>query len=99
MNFSLPLDQEEQKLLSGYMGKEIVLGVRPENIVEGSAVALQVTNNENLGMNTLVHGLLQNGAGITCKLRGWCDYKAGDSVRVDFVKRHFFDKESTNAIR
>ncbi len=56
-----------------------------------------------LGMNTLVHGRL-NGvnaadAAITCKLRGWSDYKAGDRVMVKFEKRHFFDKETTNAIR
>jgi len=50
-----------------------------------------------------VHGRL-NGvtaadSSITCKLRGWCDYKAGDHVLVKFEKRHFFDKETTNAIR
>lgn len=98
-HFTLPLGADEQKLLSAYVGKEITLGVRPESIVEGSTVTVKVTNNENLGMNTLVHGLLQSGAAITCKLRGWCDYKEGDSVQVDFVKRHFFDKETTNAIR
>ena len=62
-----------------------------------------VFSNENLGMNTLVHGRLGGdtaaGAAITCKLRGWCDYKAGDHVLVKFEKRHFFDKETTNAIR
>ena len=53
-------------------------------------------------MNTLVHGRLTDGKNqlpITCKLRGWCDYKAGDHVQVQFEKRHFFDKETTNAIR
>ena len=59
--------------------------------------------NENLGMSTLVHGRLMQKDGtecaITCKLRGWCDYKAGDTVKVQFVKRHFFDRETTNAIR
>ena len=101
--FDLPLDQKEQELLKNYQGKEIVLGVRPENIAEGGDISLQVFNNENLGMNTLVHGRLQGdhaaAAAITCKLRGWCDYKAGDTVKVSFVKRHFFDKETTNAIR
>ena len=56
--------------------------------------------NENLGMNTLVHGRLEGSdAAITCKLRGWCDYQNGDSVKVSFVKCHYFDKETTNAIR
>ena len=101
--FTQKLTQEENELLKNYRGKEIVLGVRPENIVEGGDVTVHVFTNENLGMSTLVHGhLTDNKAGdsaITCKLRGWCDYKVGDSVQVSFTKRHFFDKATTNAIR
>ena len=78
-------------------------GVRPEDMEEGGELPVEVFSNENLGMNTLVHGhLLSGGKGadrITCKLRGWCDYKAGDRVPVSFVRRHFFDKDTTNAIR
>jgi len=99
-HFTLPLTAHEQQLLAPYNKKEITLGVRPENIVEGDEVDVAVTNNENLGMNTLVHGFLKGSSNaITCKLRGWCDYKNGDTVRVSFAKRHFFDKETTNAIR
>ena len=101
--FSMALTEEEQKLLAAYEGKTVVLGVRPENINTGGDVDVAVFSNENLGMNTLVHGRLGGdtaaGAAITCKLRGWCDYKAGDHVQVRFEKRHFFDKETTNAIR
>ena len=98
--FTLPLNDEEKQLLSDYEGKTIVLGVRPENIEAGGDVDVNVFSNENLGMNTLVHGYLGgNGQSITCKLRGWCDYKRGDHVGVSFVRRHFFDKETTNAIR
>ncbi len=101
--FTQPLTADEQELLKDYEGKEIVLGVRPENIEAGGEVAVKVFSNENLGMNTLVHGHLQTGAAngqtITCKLRGWCDYKRGDTVNVQFVRKHFFDKETTNAIR
>jgi len=101
--FDLPLSPEEAALLGAYRGKEIVLGVRPENIEAGGDIAVKVFSNENLGMNTLVHGHLsperKTASAITCKLRGWCDYKTGDEVRVSFVKRHFFDKETTNAIR
>jgi multiple sugar transport system ATP-binding protein len=101
--FAMNMTEEEKKLLKAYEGKQIVLGVRPENTEVGTDFQLKVTTNENLGMNTLVHGRL-NGeaaahAAITCKLRGWCDYKADDHVLVKFEKRHFFDKETTNAIR
>ena len=99
----VPLTKQERGLLKPYAGKEIVLGVRPEDITAGGETLVKVFSNENLGMNTLVHGHLMNGEQtedrITCKLRGWCDYKAGDTVPVTFVRRHFFDKDTTDAIR
>ena len=99
--FTMALTEQEQELLADYQGKTVVLGVRPENVNTGGDVDVEVFSNENLGMNTLVHGRLNgaSGAAITGKLRGWCDYKAGDHVKVLFEKRHFFDKETTNAIR
>ena len=100
--FTMALTDAEQKMLSAYQGKTVVLGVRPENIATGGDVDVTVFSNENLGMNTLVHGRMVDGKNqlpITCKLRGWCDYKAGDHIQVQFEKRHFFDKETTNAIR
>ena len=99
---TLPLSEEEQKLLAGYVGKEIVLGIRPENTKEGDEFQMKVTNNENLGMNTLVHGHLGadgKGAKITCKLAGWCNYKAGDLASISVTRKHFFDKETTCAIK
>lgn len=102
-NFRVPLTQEEQYTLREYNHKEITLGVRPEDIVEGAGVPVQVFSNENLGMNTLVHGHIGSaaapGAKISAKLKGWTNYKAGDSVQLTFNRKHFFDKETTNAIR
>ncbi len=99
---NLELTPAEKKGLAAYEGKTIVLGIRPENTAVGGDFKLKVTNNENLGMNTLVHGHLgENGKGtkITCKLGGWCNYKAGDVASISVTRRHFFDKETTNAIR
>ncbi len=101
-NFTLQLNLEEQKLLRPYVGKQIVLGFRPESAVVGNDFQMKVTTNENLGMNTLVHGHVGadgKGERITCKLNGWCDYKAGDVVGISIERKHFFDKETTNAIR
>ena len=100
--FVMQLNEEEKKLLRAYEGKEIVLGVRPENMQVGDDFFVKVTTNENLGMSTLVHGHIgAQGAGgyITCKLAGWCDYKHGDVVGISVTRKHFFDKETTNAIR
>lgn len=100
--FTLPLTEAEQKALSDYQGKEIVLGIRPENTVEGGQLELKVLSNENLGMNTLVHGHLgREGKGekIICKLHGWCNYRPGQIASVSCTKKHFFDKETTKAIK
>ena len=96
-DFQVPLTEQERKQLSGYQGKEIVLGVRPENISQGGSLGVKVFSNENLGMNTLVHGHL-GAERITAKLRGWMNYKENDVVGVRFDRKHFFDKETTNAI-
>ncbi len=100
--FTVPLNSEDSALLSSYNGKEIVLGVRPENVVKGNDITISVNSNENLGMNTLVHGHIVNDGvmydKITGKLRGWCDYKSGDVASISFDRMHFFDKETTKRI-
>ena len=101
-HFKTALTAEEKAILANYEGKEITLGVRPENIVEGGDIPVKVFSNENLGMNTLVHGHIGGFASandrITAKLHGWCQYKPNDTVMVSFKRKHFFDKETTNAI-
>ncbi len=97
--FEVPLNDEEKSILANYNRKAITLGVRPEDIVEGKDLTVKVFSNENLGMNTLVHGHMGDNIRVTAKLRGWANYKNGDSVKLDFKRKHFFDKETTNAIR
>jgi multiple sugar transport system ATP-binding protein len=92
------LTAEEAQLLRSYEGKKITLGVRPENVVLGDDITLKVNNCENLGQSTLVHGSI-NGKKVTAKLRQWSSYKYGEEIRVAFNRKHFFDKETTNAIR
>ena len=100
--FKTQLSEAEAHLLRAYNNKEITLGIRPENIQEGGDIVMRVTTNENLGMNTLVHGHLGKATDpankISAKLRGWCNYKNGDEVAISFTKKHFFDKETTYAI-
>ena len=99
--FRVALTEEEKKLLAGYQGKTIVLGVRPENIEEGPGIPVTVTNNENLGMNTLVYGNIGGPGGprVCAKLKGWIDHKHGDNIQISIERKHLFDKETTNAIR
>ena len=97
--FDYPLSPEERVTLGDYEGKAITLGVRPENAVPGDTLELTVSGNENLGQTTLLHGNICGGKKITCKFREWCNYKFGDKVSISFNRMHFFDKETTNAIR
>ena len=97
--FTAPLAEEQKALLAPWNRKKLILGVRPEDIDEGGDMAIRVSTNENLGMNTLVHGSLGGGSHVTAKLRGWSQNKTGDLVPVHFKKMHFFDPETTNAIR
>lgn len=99
--FDYPLTAAQQELLKDYDGKEIILGVRPENIVRGGSVPFKVDNNENLGMNTLVHGKIAGTKIVVCKFAEWCNYKYGDEISIGFDPEmmHFFDKDTTQAIR
>jgi len=96
-DFAVDLTSEEKIMLSHYEGRTVVLGVRPENVVQGGNIVVDVFSNENLGMTTLVNGSVGSHK-ITCKFREWCNYKAGDTVGVSFNKKHFFDKNTTDAI-
>ncbi len=97
--FEVPLSEEECALLAPWARKEVILGVRPEYIAEGGDLLLRVSTNENLGMNTLVHGKLGDDTRLTAKFRSWANYKNGDIVPVHFTRKLFFDPETTQAIR
>lgn len=96
-SFKVTLSNDEAALLKDYEEKTIVLGVRPEDVVQGGDINVNVFSNENLGQTTLINGFTGKRK-ITCKFRDWCNFKAGDSVDVSFNRKHFFDKETTEAI-
>ncbi len=97
---TLTLTEEERRVLNGYVGKPIVLGVRPEDIELGDELQLTVDLNENLGQHTLVRGIV-GCKRIVCKFREWSAYKPGQVVGIRFnrEKVHFFDKVTSIAIR
>jgi multiple sugar transport system ATP-binding protein len=98
--FEIELKQAEKDILKDYMGKEIVLGIRPENAVLGNDIEITVNVNENLGQYTNVHGYIGKKR-IILKILGWHSFKQNDKIKIDFLtdKIHFFDKETTKALR
>lgn len=101
--FKIPLNEHERQLLANYQGKTVVLGVRPENCELGNDIPITVVTNENLGMNTLVHGHINGQKDekhrVICKFRDWCSYQLGDNLKISFNHMHFFDKETGDNIR
>ena len=96
-HFDYPLTDKQYDALKDYDGKEVVLGVRPENVIRPGYIKLKVTNNENLGMNTLVHGKIGTKQ-VVCKFAEWCTYVPGDEVDIGFNPdmMHFFEKPVTD---
>ena len=97
--FEVALSEEDRAMLAPWARKEVIMGVRPEYIVEGGDLKILVSTNENLGMTTLVHGKMGNSNRVTAKFRSWANYKNGDVVPVHFTRMLFFDPETTKAIR
>ncbi len=93
-------NESEYGPLKPYVGKTVALGIRPEALEPGGDLPLKVHINENLGQYTLVHGHLE-GKRVTAKLAGWHTFKPGETVMLRRLpgKTHFFDKETTMAIR
>ncbi len=96
--FEYPLSARQAEALKEYDGKSVILGVRPENVTRTGKIKLNITNNENLGMNTLVHGKVAGVKSIVCKFAEWCNYKSGDEIDIGFDEElmHFFDLPVTD---
>ena len=93
----------------GYKDKDIILGIRPENIHlqkdiditddRYSLFSVNLTLAEMLGSETLLHFLI-NDASVIAKINTFekfdRDQKVDLAIDIDFI--HFFDKESGDRI-
>ncbi len=102
--FNIPFDSEDLtkeqiNVLKEYIGKKIILGVRPEDIHDSGSIDFPISLNENLGQNTLVHGHLAK-KHVICKIKRWTNYVPGDTIKIGFNKGkiYFFDIETTNRV-
>ena len=94
--------------LKNYDGKELVLGIRPEDIHYEGIVAetfpdtpfdFNIEVSELLGHEFILHGQF-GGQKMLAKVASRVDVKAHDTIKLamDVSKLHFFDKETTKAI-
>lgn len=107
----LPVPEGKAKLLTehGYEGKQLIFGIRPEDIrneplvLEAnpeSVVKADVVVSELLGAEIMLYSSVGKQEFIA-KVGAQDLYRAGDVVELSFnlSKGHFFDKDTENAIR
>jgi len=102
----LPVPEEFVEAYAGYRDREVVLGIRPEDLhshgERPGAATLEVTvvAVETLGPEVILIGALPNGAEISARMGR--DFRARMGTRerlaVDTRELHLFDAETTRAI-
>ena len=103
---SIELSDEIYEKVKGYEGKQIVLGIRPEDlsIVPSSSkgvgiLSIEADVVELLGHELIVYGYLDKQK-LLIKTSAANEVSVGDVIKVslDMKKIHFFDPETTNHI-
>ena len=103
------LDNKNIKLLKDYVDKELVLGIRPENILFSddktrtnlsSVIPLTCDISELLGQELIIYNYVGD-MRIVVKTTAIDDINNGDvkEYAIDLDRVHFFDKETTNRIK
>ena len=100
----LPEGKASKPELAAYIGKEVVMGIRPEDIHDENVVAntypdakvlLKVEVSELLGAETLIH-VTMNTQPLTAKVNARVDIRPRDEIELafDMNKCHFFDPQT-----
>lgn len=100
----LPEDKAAKLKKDGYVGKEVTMGIRPENISDDEealkenkedVITAEVEVTEIMGAETYIYGKKGN-SNITLRVPGTSSAKTGDAIKValDSSKIHVFDKET-----
>ena len=105
---SVPADKAKELEKLGYVGKEMVLGIRPENIfedehnqsqLESELIDAFVEVTERLGSETFLY-LLINEQSFTARVSPKSKTVANDNIKLmfDMNRIHLFDKDTERAI-
>ncbi len=110
--FKLPAEKAENEVLLEYVGKEVIMGIRPESIHDEpmylstlsdwtADAAVDVT--ELMGAEIYLYlamGTEDDGTNLIARVSSRSQAKSGDTVKVafDITHAHFFDKETEKCI-
>lgn len=105
-NVEIELPSEDAKILKEkkLFGKEVVMGIRPENMDDdtefiqkhpNTVVNAKVEVTELMGAETFIYATIEDRA-FTIRVNGSSNAKAGDIIKVAFNEKkiHIFDKET-----
>lgn len=110
-NSTIQIPEGKMKMLrqQGYVGKDIIMGVRPEDIHDepvfieaspGSKVIAKIEVAELTGAETMLYSTFE-GQEMVARVDSRSDIKPGESIDLafDMNKAHFFDAVSETRIR
>jgi multiple sugar transport system ATP-binding protein len=96
-DLNVPAEKAKALKAGGYVGKTVVLGIRPEDVSDTAdgAISSTVKVYELLGAEVFLYFDV-NGTQVTARVNPSTTAKTGDAIKVDFdmSKSHFFDKET-----
>lgn len=107
-SLTVPTEKNKDDVLKDYVGKGVVLGIRPENVHDEPQYLAKVTDGlveadvevtELMGAETYLY-LNCEGNSITARVEPTSTAKSGDKIKIafDLDKLHLFDKETEKAI-
>ncbi|EUJ42084.1 ABC transporter ATP-binding protein [Brochothrix campestris] len=107
LSFILPEGRYKVLKARGYEGKQIIFGIRPEDLQteqivldsSSSVINVEVVVSELLGAETMLYSKLNN-VEFIAKVPARDECKPGDIISLAFNlnKAHFFDSETENVI-
>lgn len=108
---SISIPEGKMKVLreQGYVGKEIILGIRPEDIhdepvfieaSQGTKIHVKIDVSELTGAETMLYSSIE-GQDFVARVDSRSDIKPGQSIDLafDLNKAHFFDVTTESRIR
>jgi len=104
----IPANKNKDDVLKDYIGKDVILGIRPEHVhdepdflakVNEGIVEANVEVTELMGAETYLY-LTCEGNQITARVDPTSTAKTGDTIKIAFElpKLHLFDKETEKTI-
>ncbi len=108
-DFIVPLPIDRINIYENYLGKDVVFGIRPENIhdanftppnIHGESVNIKVDVTELMGNEILLY-LISDKISCVARVDPRSTYRPGQQAQVifDMEKFHLFDRQTESAIQ